>query len=83
MNINVPDQIAAALHRKAELAGQDLITFLQEVANDDSFAKSAAQQRRINHEEFRTLLKEIAELSPGSRGNLDDSRESVYAGCGE
>ena len=81
--VTVPDQIAVALHRKAALAGQDLITFLQEVANDDSLAEAAPPQRRINHEEFRTLLKEIAELSPGSRGEMDDSRESIYVGCGE
>ena len=83
MNIAVPDHVAAALSRKAALAGKDLITFLQEIAKDDSLDQVASPPRRISREEFRTLLKEIVELSPGSGGEMNDSRESIYAGCGE
>ena len=83
MNIAVPEHVAAALSRKAALAGKDLITFLQEIAKDDSPDQVALTPRRISREEFRNLLKEIVELSPGSGGKMNDSRESIYAGCGE
>ena len=83
MNISVPDHVAAALNRKAALAGKDLVTFLREIANDDSIEEISPIQRRISHEEFRTLLNEISALSPGSGGEMNDSRESIYAGCGE
>lgn len=70
MNIAVPDQVANALSGKAALAGEDLITFLQEIANDDSNDHVPPRKPRISHEEFRALLKEIVELSPGSSGKI-------------
>lgn len=49
----------------------------------DHRAKATGAERNTSHEVFMTRIRSIISLHPHAGANMDDSRESIYAGCGE
>ncbi len=84
VSINFPNEVESTLRRRAAAAGQDVESFVRQVVadslNDDA---SAAGPNTNSHEEFMAKLQRIIDRHSGSKGLLDDSRESIYAGRGE
>jgi hypothetical protein len=83
MNINFPAEVESALKRRAAAAGQDVATFVQQIVAEELASDEQAKRPRRSPEEFRQSLHEIIDRHTGSRGRMDDSRESIYAGRGE
>ena len=44
---------------------------------------SPRRKRKLSLDEFKEKIQEIIDLHPVSNGQMDDSRESIYEGCGE
>ena len=82
INVNVPVEFEEALRRRAESEGKDLSTFARELLMEE-VADEVPAKRKLSSEEFKAKLQEIIDLHPGGKGKMDDSRESIYAGCGE
>ena len=85
INVNVPVEFEDALRRRAESAGKDLSTFagellMEEVADELPIKRL---KRRMSFEQYKAKIQELIDLHPGGNGKMDDSRESIYEGCGE
>ncbi len=82
VSISLPDEIEQALLLRAKAAGQDINAFVTSIVTEQ-LADESGTDKNESHEEFMTKLRGIISLHPVSNGNVDDSRESIYAGCGE
>lgn len=49
----------------------------------DHRAKATGAERNVSPEAFMTRIRSIIAMHPHAGANMDDSRESIYAGCGE
>lgn len=80
----LPEDIETALRRQVQLRGESLesvvIDRLRKSLDLDAAAVPCSEARA---ETFREWLKEITDLHPRMDHFIDDSRESIYAGCGE
>ncbi|MDX1968860.1 MAG: hypothetical protein SFV23_16920 [Planctomycetaceae bacterium] len=85
MNINlvIPDQVEAVLRRKAATLGQELSEYLQRVAAEDAEADWPTPPHSESPDAFMVRLREMVRRHAVRCGHVDDSRESIYAGCGE
>ena len=82
VSISFPDEIEVAIRRRASAAGQDITTFVTSIVAEE-LADEPEVAKNESHEAFMAKLREIISLHPVSNGNVDDSRESISAGCGE
>ncbi len=85
MNINIiiPDQAEALLRRKAAAYGQDLSEYLQHMAVEEAEEDFPAPPSGESTEAFMLRLQAMVKRHAVRCGHVDDSRESIYAGCGE
>ncbi len=83
VSIHFPDEIEHALRRRAAAVGQDITTFVTQIVTEQLADEPEVSARAASHEEFMAKLRGIISLHAISNGNVDDSRESIYAGCGE
>lgn len=84
LTIELTREVEARLQAQAAAAGSDLSSFVQRLLADNLEADPAITPKpRRSHAEFMAKLREIGARHPGSNGRMDDSRESIYAGCGE
>ena len=83
VSIHFPDEIEHALRRRASEAGQDITTFVTSIVTEKLESELVAAERTESHEAFMDRVREIIRLHAISNGKVDDSRESIYAGCGE
>jgi hypothetical protein len=84
VSFHIPAEMEHALRQQAALAGQDIEAFLQRMVTEviaDQVPSSPARSR--SHAEFMAKLQEVIDLHPRAKNQMDDSRESIYAGCGE
>ena len=83
MNINIPitEQIEAALRRKA--AGQDLNEYIQRLVVEEAEEELPLPPQGETTEAFMTRLRAMVDRHAVRCGHVDDSRESIYRGCGE
>ena len=83
MTITLPIELESALRQRAALAGKDIETFVREILTEEVSNQPTKNIRTLSHEEFVAKLRGIIALHSESNGKMDDSRESIYAGCGE
>lgn len=83
VQIELPDEIVTALAHQAAAAGKDLPKFAAEVLTERAIDKLPVVDEQTPHEEFMARLHRIIAMHRPTYGRLDDSRESIYAGCGE
>ena len=83
INIAVPDQVEAALRRKAALCGRDLATYLREVIVEEATEETPPLLSSESPAEYMARLQAIIHKHGIRNGHADDRRESIYAGCGE
>jgi predicted transcriptional regulator len=84
LTIELSSEIEQRLQAQAAAVGCDLSSFVQRLLTEnlEDEVPIAGQPRR-SAAEFMARLQAIMDRHPGSGGHLDDSRESIYAGCGE
>ena len=83
VSISFPDEIEVALRRHATAVGQDLTTFVTKIVTEKLGSGVGPAKRRRSHEAFRKNLESWIKLHPVTNHFVDDSRESIYEGCGE
>lgn len=78
--LNLPDGLEAVIKKRAADIGVDLQTFVV-----DTLAESVADELLPPQplQDFVARLDRIVELHKNAPGSFDDSRESIYLGCGE
>ena len=85
MNISIviPDQIEAALQRKAAVSGQDLNEYLRRVIVEEADEELPVPPQDESTEAYMARLRTMVQRHGVRCGHVDDSRESIYAGRGE
>ena len=83
INIAIPDQVEAALRRKAATFGQELGEYLEKVALEEAEEDLPTPPSGESTEAFMARLRAMVQRHAVRCGHVDDSRESSYAGCGE
>ena len=83
LNVSLSAEVENALSRKAASVGKDVSTFVQDVIVENVSDQLLYSQPRKSHEDFMSRLRGIIAKHAIFNGHVDDSRESIYAGCGE
>lgn len=83
ISITIPDNIEATLRRKAAEHGEDLSDYLVRMVVEDADDKLPTPPSNETTEAFILRLHEMVQRHGVRSGHVDDSRESIYAGCGE
>ena len=83
VNIVVPDYAEEALRRKAATVGQDLKEYLQRVVLEEAEEDFPLPPDGECADAFMARLHAMLQRHAIRSGHVDDSRESIYAGCGE
>jgi hypothetical protein len=80
IQITIPTQLENDIARRAAESGVDVQKYVV-----DTLAESVAVSLlpNVSGSEFIARLDKIAELHKLAPGVFDDSRESIYLGCGE
>ena len=80
LQLNLPPQLESILLKRASAAGVDLSTFVLETL---SAIEPDTIQPTLSESEFAAKLDRIVAIHAHAPGDFDDSRESIYSGCGE
>jgi hypothetical protein len=83
VTIDLPREFEQELQRRAAGAGQDIATFVKEAVIERLAEVEAPRPKRKPHAQFMARLDEIIAKHGVRVGHFDDSRDSIYAGCGE
>jgi hypothetical protein len=95
LTIELTGEIEQRLCEAAAAGGQDLSTCVQQILAEHFVIPEAANAPRLAAEEWPTpprgetpdafmgRLREMVRRHAVRCGHVDDSRESIYAGCGE
>ena len=85
MNISIsfPDEIENALRSGAAAVGVDIETFVKKIVTEQLADDRSNPKPGISPEEFAKRSAAWIRLHPVLDHAIDDSRESIYAGCGE
>jgi len=82
--IKLSKEFEELLKQAARAAGMDVEAFAQKVFIERLTAGVPDNdERHFGTDDFRRRLDEIASLTPAVKHIVDDSRESIYDGCGE
>jgi hypothetical protein len=82
INLELPPDVESTLRREAAASGLDVATFVSDVVTERLTAELPVP-RAMSHEEFMARLRRVIALFAGPKRQMDDSRESIYAGRGE
>ena len=82
ISINFKPEVEAALAKRAEIAGMDVPTLIEELVAE-RLADDLSKPKRLTPEEIMARVEAIANRHPGVSTFADDSRESIYDGRGE
>lgn len=80
IQINLPPHLEIALLQRASEVGLDVSTFVAETL---SGIEADIIQPKFSDLEFAAKLDRIVSIHSHTPGDFDDSRDSIYAGCGE
>ncbi len=86
MNVTLkfPPELESVLRRCAAAAGQDVNPFVQKIVAENLDLKTETTAvNRVSSGKFVELLESWIALHPVLDHAVDDSRESIYSGCGE
>ncbi len=87
ITISIPDELEPALRQKAAAAGQNVEHFVRQIVAENLLEGPVPQAeqpaRPGSHAEFRARLRDLIQRHDIHHGEIDDSRESIYAGRGE
>ena len=84
LNIDFSADVENLLRQSAADSGLDIAGVIRQIVTERIANRfSATPKRKLSHDEFMAKLRNIVALHPVSNGKMDDSRESIYAGCGE
>ena len=84
IHLQLPPEYIDALRQHAAANGEDINAYVSHLITDH-LQPDVSSTRRTNctSQDFGEWLKSWAERHPQLKHVVDDSRESIYAGCGE
>lgn len=84
IHLQLPPEYIDALRQHAAANGEDINSYVSHLITDH-LQPDVSSTRRTNGtpQDFGEWLKSWAERHPQLKHVVDDSRESIYAGCGE
>ena len=83
ISLDFPTDVENTLRQRAAAAGQDVATFVKEVVFDHLAEEAPTPTKPSKRESFEDWMRAWIKLHPVLPTAVDDSRESIYAGCGE
>ena len=82
LSIELPAEVEQELRRRADAAGEELAVFVLKLVTK-SINTSCRRKPKRSAEEIARRLDAWTALHPVLDHAIDDSRESIYQGCGE
>jgi hypothetical protein len=79
--LNIPADLEVIIRKRAEEAGLELDAYVLQTLRVLNIEAIGSQ--RISDEQFATSLDRIRQIHFQANPNFDDTRESIYEGCGE
>jgi hypothetical protein len=83
VQVEISADMEAKLQNRAAAAGQDVASFVRKLLSDELAAETPDNGQAQSHEEFSRRLRATIDGDGIRCGTFDDSRESIYDGCGE
>ncbi|MBL8812799.1 MAG: hypothetical protein JNM43_21720 [Planctomycetaceae bacterium] len=84
VHLQLPPEYIDALRQHAAANGEDVSTYVSALITDHLQSDANFTRRSIGSpQDFDEWLNSWAERHPQLKHVIDDSRESIYAGCGE
>lgn len=84
VHLQLPPEYIAALQQHASATSGEIDTYVSEIVADSLQLEVEAARRKLTTQgTFGEWLKQWANRHPRLDHEIDISRESIYAGCGE
>lgn len=81
LKIDLPADLEAIIRKRAEQAGLDIPTYVVQALRIFDLDQTA--DTFISNEQFEASLQRLREIHASAPAQFDDTRESIYEGCGE
>lgn len=81
LKIDLPADLEAILRKRAEQAGLDIPAYVLQALRFLDLDQAA--DTFISNEQFEASLQRLREIHANVPAQFDDTRESIYEGCGE
>lgn len=81
LKIDLPADLEAIIRKLAEQAGLDIPTYVVQALRIFDLDQTA--DTFISNEQFEASLQRLSEIHASAPAQFDDTRESIYEGCGE
>jgi hypothetical protein len=81
LEIDFPADLVAILKRRADRAGLDITAYVVQTLRISDLDQSG--DAPISNEQFEASFQKLGEIHAHVPVPFDDSRESIYEGCGE
>jgi hypothetical protein len=83
LTLQLPAEIEAQLREQAAAVGKDPLGFILDALKDKLSASNGHKSPELSPQEWVQQWRDWAANHPKLPFEVDDSRESIYAGCGE
>ena len=83
LKLDLPEEMEAKIRERVASTGQDVESFVLEAVGEKLAEQSVASRARPQSNDWRTKIHKLIDLHPKLSHDVDDSRESIYAGRGE
>lgn len=84
IELRLPSEFVEVLQQHVTASGEDVDSFVSDIVAESLQAEvESARQRQTRQGTFADWLKQWASRHPQLDRDIDISRESIYAGCGE
>lgn len=83
ISIHLSEEAERRLIARAAAAGQDLESFVNQVLAEELSNETSHLSQAVQPEDFSQRLRKLIADHGVRCGSFDDSRDSIYAGCGQ
>ena len=84
IDLRLPSEYVEVLQQHVAATGEDINTFVTAIVTDSLQAEvESARSKQISPGSFAEWLQQWGNRHPRLEHDIDISRESIYAGCGE
>lgn len=84
IDLRLPSEYVEVLQQHVAATGEDINTFVTDIVTDSLQAEvESARSRKVRQGTFAEWLQQWANRHPRLEQDIDISRESIYAGCGQ
>lgn len=81
--LNLPPDLEKAVKKRAQKAGLNVPEYVLFALRTTDLDTEGLGAKKVSNEQFNSSLNRLRELHRKANPNFDDTRESIYDGCGE